>query len=423
MTTYGRADMVEEALYSFLNQEYEGESELVIVNDYPLQKLIFDHPKVRIINLDKTFPVIGEKENFAIEQCKYNTVYNCDDDDVFLRNHFQNINDYFTNHNLLHWNKGVFMVAHKIEKVGSLGNCGVVYDREYVRSLGGYPREQAGADMTLVVAIGNNGGKIARATPDMPSQIYNWGNGSYHLSGMGRDTDDRENIIVRHSRYIESQRQKGLIPTGDIVLKPHWNRDYEKIVSDYMQDEKIKTENNIGKWNDWYKNLSPTPSAFRYSQTETYQKAADFLSDCKEVEDWGVGAGGFLIYRPDAIGVDGSDTPFAAKKFIDLSNYVSECESIHIRHVFEHNYKWKDILVNAMVSAKKKLAITMFIVLGDNTTEIAHNKKHGVDVPDLKISKDEFFGVINQFNPKEVKVEVMNTPTGYGQEQIIYITK
>ena len=54
MTTYGRADMVEEALYSFLNQEYEGESELVIVNDYPLQKLIFDHPKVRIINLDKT---------------------------------------------------------------------------------------------------------------------------------------------------------------------------------------------------------------------------------------------------------------------------------------------------------------------------------------------------------------------------------
>jgi hypothetical protein len=126
------------------------------------------------------------------------------------------------------------MVAHKINKIGSLGNCGVVYDREYVRKLGGYPREQAGADMTLVVGIHKSGGKIARAVPDNPSQIYNWGNGSYHLSGQGRDTDDRENIIIRHSRYIEGLRLRGLIPTGDIQLNPHYNRDYEKIVGEFV---------------------------------------------------------------------------------------------------------------------------------------------------------------------------------------------
>ena len=188
-------------------------------------------------------------------------------------------------------------------------------------------------------------------------------------------------------------------------------------------EEKSKTENNLGKWNGWYKNLDPNPSSFRYADTITYQKAADFLSDCSEVEDWGCGAGGFLRYRPDAIGVDGSDTVFAIKKSIDLSNYISDCESVHIGHVFEHNYKWKDILYNALKSARRKLSITMFIPLSDDTVEIAHNKKHGVDVPDLKISKDEFFSIINDFNPTDIKIESLDTPSGYGKEQIIFITK
>ena len=236
MTTYGRVATLEEALFSFLNQDYDGETELVIVNDYPLQKLHFDHPRVRIINLDETFPVIGEKENFAIEQCKFNTIYNCDDDDVFLNHHFRNINDVFKGHHLLHWDKGVFMVNHIIKGVRGLGNCGIVYDREFVRSLGGYPREQAGADMTLVVGIKKNGGKVVKAVPDVPSQIYCWGNNSYHLSGKGRDHVGRENIIIRHSRHIEELRKKGKIPTGDIELKPHWAMDYKALVHNYISE-------------------------------------------------------------------------------------------------------------------------------------------------------------------------------------------
>lgn len=54
MISYGRVEYLEESLQSFLNQDYDGEKELVIVNDYPEQKLIFDHPDVRIFNLDYT---------------------------------------------------------------------------------------------------------------------------------------------------------------------------------------------------------------------------------------------------------------------------------------------------------------------------------------------------------------------------------
>jgi len=72
--TYGRVEHLEESLESFLRQDYAGDHELVIVNDYPRQRLHFDHPRVRIINLDFTFETIGEKENFAVSACRYDTV-------------------------------------------------------------------------------------------------------------------------------------------------------------------------------------------------------------------------------------------------------------------------------------------------------------------------------------------------------------
>ena len=153
-------------------------------------------------------------------------------------------------------------------------------------------------------------------------------------------------------------------------------------------------ENNVGKWDNWYKNLPKKPGSFLYGETETYKKAADFLSDCSEIEDWGCGAGGFSRFVPDVIGIDGSGTPFATKKYIDLKTYTSDCEAIHIRHVLEHNYMWANILENALKSARKKLVITMFIPLNnDITKEIAHNKIHGVDVPDMSISKSDFFKI------------------------------
>src|SRR5690349_21043063 len=93
--TYGRVHLLVEMLYSFLNQEDLSDSEMIIVNDYPLQKLIFDHPRVKIFNLDKTFDTIGEKENFAIENCKGEFIIVADDDDIAMPWHLSNISQFF----------------------------------------------------------------------------------------------------------------------------------------------------------------------------------------------------------------------------------------------------------------------------------------------------------------------------------------
>lgn len=167
---------------------------------------------------------------------------------------------------------------------------------------------------------------------------------------------------------------------------------------------------NVGKWDNWYRELGTTPSAFRYSETETYKIAAKFLADCETIEDWGVGGGGFLNHCKRAIGVDGSNTPFAAKKYIDLCNYKTSCEGIHLRHVLEHNYEWEKILINALKSATKKIVITFFIPLNDgDTIELAHNLEFGVDVPDLSISKNKFDSIISKYNIYNIDVDIVET--------------
>jgi hypothetical protein len=240
--TYGRVELLEEALYSFLIQNYEGDSELLIVNDYPLQKLIFDHPQVRIINLDKTFDTIGEKENFAISNCKYDTIAVWDDDDLALSNHLSNINKYFVNEaDLLHWQRGVFFNDGKITDITSLGNSGIVYSKKIWEKLGGHALENAGYDMTFVINIKQHSNKIILASPpdSEVSWFYYWANRSYHMSGLGQDTPDRPNVVQRNAEHTENMRQQGQIKTGEIVLQPRWNKQYDLLLREFLESRDI----------------------------------------------------------------------------------------------------------------------------------------------------------------------------------------
>ena len=154
--TYGRVDLLEESIESFIKQEYPGKKELIIVNDYPLQKLVYNHPDVKIYNLDSTFSTIGEKENFAVSKCSAEIIAVWDDDDVALPNHLTNIAKFFTpESDLLHWERGVLFNEPKISAITGLGNSGIVYSKRIWQRLGGHPLENAGYDMSFDVSIKN----------------------------------------------------------------------------------------------------------------------------------------------------------------------------------------------------------------------------------------------------------------------------
>jgi hypothetical protein len=236
--TYGRINTLEEAVQSFLLQEYKGKKELIIVNDYSLQKLEYNHPEIKIFNLDETFKTIGEKENYAIERCSGDLIAVWDDDDVALSNHLSNVAKYWREDaNLLHWTIGIYYNEPNITSIGTVGNSGIVYSKKAWEAIGRSPLENAGGDMTLVKSLHALGDEyVVRASPNREeaSWFYMWGGRGYHQSGQGYDVPGKPNIIQRHGAHIEQLRAKGQIPTGNIKLNPHWNKDYKQMLQDYV---------------------------------------------------------------------------------------------------------------------------------------------------------------------------------------------
>ena len=80
--TYQRHQFLEEAMYSFLHQSYDGEREMVIINDSPTVEYRIDIPNIKVINLNKRFSSVGKKLEFGFTQCSGEYIYRLDDDDL-----------------------------------------------------------------------------------------------------------------------------------------------------------------------------------------------------------------------------------------------------------------------------------------------------------------------------------------------------
>lgn len=199
-----------------------------------------------------------------------------------------------------------------------------------------------------------------------------------------------------------------------------------EIVNNEITEYYWRNRSNSHKWDNAYKSIPSEPSPWIYGDTETYKLGAEFLQDCSTVEDWGTGAGGFKAYRKDAIGVDGSVTPYA-DKIADLADYQSTAEGIFMRHVLEHNWDWKKILCNALDSATKKLAIIVFTPMSDRGTfELKEgtemNVSYGIDVPNLSLSMNTMIFLIKS-KAKSVTTKQLLTQTHYGTELMFLINK
>jgi glycosyltransferase involved in cell wall biosynthesis len=237
--TYGRVSFLEEAIESFLKQDYpEDKCELIILNDYAHQKLVYAHPNIRVINFVEQFSTIGAKVAFAVEQAKFDIIATWDDDDIALSNHLKNINQFFVEGTtVLHWAKGVFWNEPYITDIMFLGNSGVVYSKQAVEGIGGIPLENAGYDTTMVDRMHTLGiEKTVWAEPENPSWFYRWGFISkplYHQSGQGTDDSTKPDILLRHAAHIEQLRQQGKIPEGEVILNPHWSMNYARQLRDF----------------------------------------------------------------------------------------------------------------------------------------------------------------------------------------------
>ena len=238
--TFGRpVRVLEEAVYSFLNQDYHGEKELLILNDFTQQTVIFEHPQVTVVNAPRRFPTVGEKRNVAAALCRHDLLAVWDDDDIFLPHRlsfslsrYDEKRRFFKPTRALVLNNGVIGGP-----IANLYHSGGMWHRSLFDEVGGYAHMGSGEDLDIEAKFKKVIGPEKNYDAIHPCEIYylyRWlGTQSYHLSGFGRDGSGKSgNDMVMD--FVLGQLREGSIRAGEIALRPRWSVDYSQLVKDYI---------------------------------------------------------------------------------------------------------------------------------------------------------------------------------------------
>jgi hypothetical protein len=171
-----------------------------------------------------------------------------------------------------------------------------------------------------------------------------------------------------------------------------------------------------GLWEQKYeKDIRPR----MYGDPLTAKLASVFLNqpDIHVVEDWGCGYGSFKSYlgtHQTYVGVDGSSAAYS-DAVADLENYTSTADAIHMRHVLEHNLRWRRILSNAVESFRKRMVLTLFTPLGDRTEIIARYPDFygtGVTMIDIALGRNELLDCLSDLHIVAEMTAMSNTQYG-----------
>lgn len=221
-STYGRpTHILENSIQCFLEQDYAGPKELVILNDFADQRLVFDHPEVRIINLSERIKPLGRKFNANIDLCKYDIVATWEDDDVFLRNRLS-VSLHHMRNGVFHTHNGYHEVSeHEIIQTGNYFHSTHMFTKDLFERVGRYSEESdsCAIDIEFMKRVGETLGpySTALAEPDL-FYVYVWAAGqSYHGSGWGVENtmiSDMAKTIVDH------HVQTGHVKAGTVHLEP-----------------------------------------------------------------------------------------------------------------------------------------------------------------------------------------------------------
>lgn len=233
--TYGRVHLLEEAIHSFLQQDYAGEKELLILNDFGRQRLHFDHPQVRVVNVPHRFRTVGEKRNAAVKMCRYKLVAVWDDDDICLPHRLSDSAPYLENGQRLYQALTILRHSQSGFKRFTVGwaYMTAIWHWNLFHVVGGYPHLEAGEDKGLHDSFARVLGhrRFAAVPDDRIFYIYRRGAPhTYRLAGA--DQTGRHYLGI--GAWVNAQVDAGRMPEGDVELRPRWTRDWTAAVRDWQ---------------------------------------------------------------------------------------------------------------------------------------------------------------------------------------------
>lgn len=230
--TFGRAYLLEEAIESFLKQDYPGEKELIICNDFIDQELVFEHPLIKVINLPERTPNLGSKRNKAYSYATGDVFLTWGDDDIHLPGRITRMVNAMKEFNSEFVFEGPYYIIYggklSFEKGKTSGAHIITKDLFY--KAGQIPEINSGEDQAFNAKV-KEYLAISSSLPvcqSSPQFLYRWSSGRAHISQFGID---KENKKSGYELFLEQAKQyikEGKEPAGKYILKPHWSKDWIK---------------------------------------------------------------------------------------------------------------------------------------------------------------------------------------------------
>jgi hypothetical protein len=235
---YGNSKQIPEAVQCFLDQDYAGKKHLIILNSFPRQTLIFNHPDVTIVNA-KTRPAsLGACRNFAISLSTSDIIVTWDSDDLWLGHHLTVVGEAFAESGAdwVRVNPVFYSEGWKITRMFQTWINSVAFKKSAWDKVGRYPRNlSVGEDQSLWSAISSQcRGVTVELKPSEVSAIYCWGGGNFHISGKGWDKPNQVPAYERARIDLESRVAKGQEPVGEIVIEPKLTHDPSSMAREFL---------------------------------------------------------------------------------------------------------------------------------------------------------------------------------------------
>ena len=216
--------LLNETVQSFLLQNYDNK-ELIILNDNPLQTIIFDHPQVIVVNHNSRFPTLGDKYNYAINEISTGDYICCwEDDDISLPHRLLYSVKYIQNYSyfnpLGYWYTDNEKIYYD-HPIGYTHNASI-YTREAFNKVNGYQSISGPQDADM-----DNKLRLLKDTSPITLKdrrkdwffIYRWNISNLHLSGF----IDTQKV---YDEYEETATK-----SMEYVIEPEWYSDYIQMTS------------------------------------------------------------------------------------------------------------------------------------------------------------------------------------------------
>lgn len=231
--TFGRAYLLEEAIESFHRQDYAGEKELIICNDFVDQELIYDHPDVKVINLPERAPNLGYKKNYTYEHGTGDLFLTWEDDDIQLPGRITRMVESIKHYNSDFVFEGPYYILYggKLykEMKGKTSGTHIITKKAFYES-GKIPAMNSGQDQAFNTLMQKHLGYVLPTCKEEPQFLYRFSTGRAHISQYGKDAPGKKSgydIVLDMARqYIKEGKE----PSGRYELKPHWSKDWTQEV-------------------------------------------------------------------------------------------------------------------------------------------------------------------------------------------------